>query len=819
MRNRLFTKIAASLSLLLVFLSSCTFSLIDIPGLSPATPTSPFPIPPTGTPQPMAEITFDVTLPLPLLPGETLVLSVLDEVTGLGLNPANYPMSGRDAVHYTVTVPFAPGSVVKYRYMRTGGLPVSEDDSADSAVRYRLYHVTGPGAVQDVVSGWSDSPFAGPTGRISGQVVDAGSGSAVPNILVTAGGQRTLTDSTGAFLLEGLPPGTHNLVAYALDGTYLTFQQGARVEAGRRTPVNVALTHATMVNVIFTVVVPANTITGVPVRLAGNLYALGNTFGDLDGGMSSVASRMPTLTPLGDGRYTTTLSLPAGADIRYKYTLGDGFWNAEHRADGDFVVRQLIVPQGQPTLLVEDLVETWQAGNSAPILFEVSVPAETPVGDIISIQFNPYGWTEPVPMWPMGNNRWAYQLYSPLNMLGSFEYRYCRNDQCGVADDVETSAGRRGRLIATSLTAQDLQDTVRAWTWVQAPAAGQVVGVPVTPRAPGFWVGIEFLADYDPTWQAWMTPALQNVRGLNANMVVLAPSWTVSRTAPFTFAPLPGNDPLWADTRETVSRARALNLNVALFPQPNLPAEAANWWATAPRDPVWWETWFERYQAFVLYHADLATGADAQVLILGGDWLAPALPGGLVGGAASGVPADAATRWSNLLIALRSRFGGQVYWAVSYPGGLGSAPAFLSGLDGVYVLWNAPLGASADVVSMQAEAGRLMDGDLLPFAVALQKPLIIAVAVPSASGATQAGLPEAVLFTPGSTGAAVDLQVQLDMYQALLGAVNERPWLGGFVSRGYYPPAVLQDASASIHGKLAADVLWYWYPRLQGLTP
>jgi hypothetical protein len=50
----------------------------------------------------------------------------------------------------------------------------------------------------------------------------------------------------------------------------------------------------------------------------------------------------------------------------------------------------------------------------------------------------------------------------------------------------------------------------------------------------------------------------------------------------------------------------------------------------------------------------------------------------------------------------------------------------------------------------------------------------------------------------------------------MLTAVNARQWVGGIVSRGYYPPTILQDKSASIHGKPAADILWYWYPRLLG---
>ena len=57
------------------------------------------------------------------------------------------------------------------------------------------------------------------------------------------------------------------------------------------------------------------------------------------------------------------MMLPAGADIRYKYTLGDGFWNAEHNTDGNFILRQLIVPASSTPVQVQDTVQTWQAGR------------------------------------------------------------------------------------------------------------------------------------------------------------------------------------------------------------------------------------------------------------------------------------------------------------------------------------------------------------------------------------------------------------------------------------------------------------------------
>jgi hypothetical protein len=572
-----------------------------------------------------------------------------------------------------------------------------------------------------------------------------------------------------------------------------------------------------MVNVNFTISVPVNSIQNAPIRLAGNLYQLGNTFGNLSGGMSSVATRMPIISPTQDGRFTLSLLLPAGADIRYKYTLGDGFWNAEHDIDGSFIVRQLIVPLSSTEVNVEDTVETWQAGATSPILFEVSVPAYTPVTDIISIQFNPYGWTEPIPMWPLGNDRWLYQLYSPLNMLGNFEYRYCRNDQCGIADDVQTSPGNHGRMVSTSLVPQDLQDTVSGWTWLQDITPPAIVGLPVTERQ-GFIAGVEFQSLYYPTWQAWIPLAIQDVQSRYANWLVFTPTWTISQGSPFTFSPVPGLDPLWSDTLDSVNRASAANLNVALFPSVNLPVEWTAWWKSLPVDAGWWNTWFDRYSAFAIYHADLATQSGAQALILGGDWVTPALPDGQINEASSGVPEDAETRWQAIIGSVRSHFTGKVYWALSYPDGLQTIPDFLDELDGVYLLWYAPL-SGLNVDQIMNAAGMLLDADIQPFQSQLQKPVIIAAVYPSTDNSALAASSESELFQPGSALSPVNLQAQVDVYQALLMAINEREWVGGFVSRGYYPPVVLQDASASVHGKPAGDLLWYWYPRFLGITP
>jgi len=603
------------------------------------------------------------------------------------------------------------------------------------------------------------------------------------------------------------------------------------VASGLNTAVEIRLKAAPLVKVTFNVVAPNDTVQGAPIRIAGNLLELGNSFADLAGGVSAVADRMPIMSLQPDGHYSVTISLPVGAYIQYKYTLGDGFLNAEHKSTGEFFLRDFIVP-AQDTL-IQDSIETWRAGASSPILFQLSVPSTTPAGDIIYIQFNPYGWTEPIPMWPMGNNQWAYRLYSPLNMLGTFHYRYCRDAQCGSADDSATAgANASGHEISTSLTPQDIQDTVSSWAWMGADN-GSLVGAQITARPSGFVSGIEFQPDYRPNWSYYYPQALQTIRGLGANWVFMTPSWTFSNSNPITFVPNPGRDPLWMDSAVMISQARSMSLNVGIFPIPHFPTgNADDFWKAAARDANWWNNWFDHYRAFADNYADLATQSGAQMLILGGGtWISPALPNGtLADGTPSGVPSDAEARWKAVIAEARQHFNGKLLWAYPYTQGkLTTSLSFLQDVDGIYLIWTAPLAsqAGASKTDLLNQAGKLLDNEVSPLPSLLNKPIIIALAYPSAGGV------ETNCISDGKGGclswldlnqpnnppsASVDLQSQYDLYEAMFNAINTRPWIGGIVSRGFYPPAALQDKSASVHGKPAANLLWYWFPRLLGVA-
>jgi hypothetical protein len=442
-------------------------------GINPVnTPTSdPIPLPETDLIY-KAEIAFWAQVPEDTPTGDMVYLVILDEVTGLPYNQEQLEMIRVDATHYWISVQAEIGSVIKYYYQHSGSTAAvaQEFTTRGEPVRYRIYYVDGPGEIVDIISRWGDTLSIKPTGRIIGSVFESGTGIPLPNILILAGGHQVLSASDGSFIITGLPSGKHQIVGYALDGSHTPYKHFAIVGENSATPVNLEMAKMPHTDVTFIITAPEDTTPGIPIRFACNLFQFGNTFADLGGGISGHAVQMPILTPIGDGRYSLTLKLPAGIDIRYKYTLGDGFWNAEREQDGSYIVRQLVIPYDGTPLLVEDKIETWYSTTQSPIWFDVTVPENTPPEDHVSIQFYLYDWMAPLPMWPAGENRWAFQLISPTNIGGDLLYRYCRNGQCGGNSAVATENLITPRYINSNLSVTQIAtDQIESWQMLTSP--------------------------------------------------------------------------------------------------------------------------------------------------------------------------------------------------------------------------------------------------------------------------------------------------------------------------------------------------------------
>lgn len=782
---------------------------------------------------PLQDVTFSVFVPESTPADAEVFIDILDEVTGLAFNPKRYSMQKVAERFYTVTIPLSQDSIIKYRYLVSTGIPSLELTPLGARIRYRLVHVIPGVQLRDLVSQWENdlsAPEISSTGRVQGVVVDASSNQPVGNILVTIAGISTITSIDGSYSLDGVPTGTHNLVAYSLDGSYLTFQQGALIAASSTTPATIQMSPAKVVEVTFNVTPPAQSQDQQPpIRLIGNLVQLGNMFADLQGGLSTLAIRAPVLSVGDDGKYSTKLKLYAGTYLQYKYTIGDGFWNAEHAIDGSFQLREMIVPDKDT--VVEDSIHSWEASGAKPVHFSIDVPDTTPQNEHISLQLNPYGWMEPIPIWQTGTNHWEYTLYSPMNLVGEVAYRICRNEQCDTAVDA-AAVGENpvNKTFTPSLIEQEIEISVENWAFFQPPEEPTpVVTSAITKQKSGYVTGIELARFTHPSWYSTYTPAMKNIKNLSANLVVVTPTWSVTANNPPVISQTPGVDLMQPDTIAMIQDARSEGLQVAVYPRLNFAVDVASWWAGGTRDQDWWQTWFDRYSTFILNQATIAQQSGASAFIIGGYDILPALPlGKLYDGSDSGVPLEAEMFWQTLISDIRSRFSGSIAWAVSYPYLFDRTPAFVEQVDWLYVLWNAPLAATADPnqAEMASEVLRLLNDDIKVMKTDLNKPVVLAVQFASANGAAsncisandgclQVNWDAVSSYT--DPVCQVDLSEQVAMYNALFVALNQVEWLDGIVSRGFYPPAIVQDCSPSIYGKPASDVVWYWYPRMLGI--
>jgi hypothetical protein len=815
---------ATCLAFVLSAVTGCTLPF----GITPAAPT---PIPSGGTQLPAAEVVFTVTPPAGTPEDAGLQLVVLDEVTGLSYNALSNVMTRQSDGRWQARLTPAVGSLLRYRYTRQSPSASEEFDGFGRLVRERVLYVSGPLSQDDLIAAWIDAPYLGQTGRVTGHVVDAATSAPLAEILVSASGVTGYTDGEGAFRLDGLVPGLHSLVAFTTDGAYLPLQRQAIVAAESATPAELALEAAPLVSMAFEVALPEGTPESAPIRVAGNVRQFGAVFAELDGGVSTSAASMPVMVRVDSTHALMLTQLFAGTDLRYKYTLGDGLWNAERDASGGFVTRQLIVPAQERTL--QDQVASWRSPAYAPLTFHVTVPANTPASDSISVQFNPFTWFEPIPMWKEADGTWTYVLNGPLDYSGPLAYRYCRNLQCGSADDIDTAGTTpTGRPVTPSAEPQTQADTVREWQWLaQEPLPPTDVTAPALSARAGYTVGYELLPAYQPSWYSYMPTALAEMAARGANAVVFTPTWTLQVSRPL---PILGLDPsrsafrsdLLAFAAEATRDGMQVGLRPTLTPAYGTLAE---WWSGGTRDAAWWAVWYESYRSFILTQARLAADAGAATLILGGLEVAPALPSGaLADGTPSGAPADADARWRTLISEVRSVFPGRVGFELEFGDALQTPPSFLDAVDEVHLRWHAPLtlGGPADVQSMQATAAGLLDDTVFAQPALPGKPIVLHVEYASVEGGVDncPAAPDGSCRAPSAfdLGAVVDpdlaveLTTQAQAYNALLLETNSRPEITGFFASADFPIVSLLDKSASPHGKPAQDVLTFWYQKLTG---
>jgi len=763
-----------------------------------------------------AETNFEVRIPSALNAGESILMEMLDEVTGIALNPERFKMESADGLTYTLRLPLAIGSVIRYRYVKDGQNGIIERDPAGNQVHYRLYHVSDALVVRDLVTAWDANPYQSITGELSGYIFDKKTEVPLPEIMVTLNGMRAFSSSDGFFKFEKVPLGEFHLTAIHPDGKYQVFQQNAVIAENSITPASFGMEASKMVNIKFVVSAPDGTEPIAAIRLLGNTLLLGNTFAEITGGSNISASRAPVLKARSDGKFEIDLQLPAGTDLRYKYSLGNGFINAEHDEETNFLTRQLIVPSKDST--VNDSISTWFSKGTQPVNFIVSAPENTPANDYVSIQFNPYVWLDPISMWKSGPNQWTYSLYGPFEYLGNSQYRFCRNDQCGIADDDMT----RGKdAVGYQLSIQDNQPLtinyqVAQWFGIQPIQYGlQPVELPTTSTF--FIKGFQLETPYDRNWLPAMDVGFIDMGVSGANWLFFSPTWTFAKNDMSSTGINPGSDPFSYDIMTIKEKALEAGITLAIYPQINTKEPFDVYWSPTGKSFNWWKAWFDQYERFIINYVDFSEAHGINTIIIGGKSAAAGFPGGrLPDGNFSNTPFEFSDRWIKLVEKIRTRFSGQIGFALPYTSYLADAPQVISSADFIYLEFDASLAStnSPTVGELETKFNSFIDEGVYKLYATYQKPVILSINYSALDGTASNCVNSGINCSDLTTG-SIDVAEQADVYQAILRSSVSKPWIYGLISDGFNPSAAVQDGSPSVNGKPSIQVMSYFFNNLK----
>jgi hypothetical protein len=767
-----------------------------------------------------SETVFEVTLPEKLEHNEIMYLEILDEVTGIALNPTRYEMQSKDDFTFFVRISIINGSSVKYRYVKRSDIDVIELCPDGNQVHFRTFIADRPTVKRDIISSWTNKGTAFPTGEISGFVFDAKTNLPIPEIFISVNGISTYSSSDGYYQIRNIPIGDHNLVAFHPDGLYQPFQQGAVIADNAVTPASFGMDLAKIVEITFDIEVPENTVQGAQLRFIGNFYSLGNVFAEINGGTSIVSSRAPLLENLGNRKYSITLELPSGADLRYKYSLGDGFINAEYSANGNFRTRQLIVPDKDTRIV--NLIESWSSKDITPITFQVTSPNNTPDSDYVSIQFNPFMWMPPIQTWKTGENQWSYTLYSPFEFLDQTQFRFCRNDQCGYADDSSTTGFEaQGYVLDLQIADGPRNIVYKIENWVGLDnTLYELEKTPKSINNQNFLKGIEFTKNYDPKWLPYLDWGFIDAAISGANTIVFSPTWVFEDNEIPNAVYKPEINPSNQDILNIYNYTQDAGLILVLYPQPTFSdLTQSEYWANVPLTHNWWLEWFSHYERFILNYADFAQKNNIEVFIFGGDSILPALPNGrLSNGNPSNTPYDFPEKWNALVEKVRAIYSGKVIFSLPSYMAEEIDHEFLMKVDAIMVENSSALTSSSSpsIDDLKYRFTQILDQSIYKIYDRFQKPIIIGIKYPSIDGSASDCInfekPCLELVDKRSFDSlSIDLNEQADIYTAILDTIIDREWITGVVSQGYYPAVIVKDVSISARGKSAMDVLSYYY--------
>lgn len=777
------------------FISGCAIRMqpVDAPLQPPAV------VPPTEVEQmKLLPVVFVAQLSHFQGAGLNIAVDILDDITGIQRSFTRFPLNAVDEYNFTTTVDLPLYGETRYRYVLLGGSEEVELDGNNKEILFRNVYVTPEIEVHDIILGFPSSPYFGEFGRVEGAVTEDSSDRPISDVMISIAGNIIYTDKTGRFQLINVPVGVHRLTATSVDGAFQVFEQEVSVVGGLSTPAIVKMASLPEVKVTF-IVQPPDDAVGAPIRMTGNYYQFGSIYPYSSEGNTTSAIRLPVMDKMPDGRYTLQFTLHAGSELRYKYTMGDGFINAERDEAGNRITRRFIVPSKNTE--IKDHIVTWREDNHDPASITVKINAPFPFEDWVSLQLKDDEWLTPFPMWPIGDNRWMYLLYDDPSLFYSFQI--CRNDLCEITYDLQSHSSPRQ---IDFLIPDNNYTEVNQWNaWDSTLSIAQSPTGFVEPNGENLR-GVEYSPDYLAGYLKRQINIISSLADSGINWLILTPTWNVSLINGIPYFSVDSNSSIsLADLASVIAAAKEHGMQVSLYPQLTFDTNPKDWWITSSRDQLWWQQWYIEYERFALNFSIFAESNDVDHLILDGLGVSPSFPGELTTTDKNmGTPASADDVWSKLVTKIKKSFTGLILWTIPVRGGNLPTYSFLDMMDGFYLEANSNTEENA-TYSIET-VSTYMDTTVVSFQAKYGKPFFLGLNSPSLFSHRANQQSSELIVSPFSNEFGIDnvsLDSQTSFYETYLTIWKDRPWIFGISSRGFFTGAELTDFSSSIYGKPA----------------
>ena len=157
-------------------------------------------------------------------------------------------------------------------------------------------------------------------------------------------------------------------------------------------------------------------------------------------------------------------------------------------------------------------------------------------------------------------------VWTPEYLNGA-QFRFCRNAQCGLADDALTSGPTASGYLLN--LGKPINYTLEKWAGLaQKPYTFSPISIPSNNI---YIKAIQMSTDFGKKDISTFKWGIVNAAVNGANMLLLTPTWTFSSSAAIEIAPKTGSDLLETDLDSVVALTNEAGLTLGLYPQPRFP--------------------------------------------------------------------------------------------------------------------------------------------------------------------------------------------------------------------------------------------------------